>query len=88
MIFWMIPIFIAFVFLSWMLISALKQYENKNAASALKQAEALKERLNELEGRLENLEAIESDSILIEEKGKEMPDSAESLSLGREPISG
>ncbi len=86
MFFW-IPVLIAVGILSWILIRALKQYENENALAALNKVSVLEDRLNILQERLETLEAIESNSLLEVERGKEMADSAESLSLGREPIS-
>lgn len=87
MIFWIIPVLFALAFLSWILIRALKQYENENAAAALAGVQKLEEQLLEIEERLKTLEAIESDLILDAEKGKEMPDSAEYISSGRKPVS-
>ncbi len=86
MFFW-IPVLIAVGILSWILIRALKQYENENALAALNKVSVLEDRLNILQERLETLEAIESNSLLEVERGKEMAESAESLSLGRKPIS-
>ncbi len=86
MLFW-IPVLVALGILSWILIRALKQYENENAAAALKKVSVLEDRLNNVQERLETLEAIESNSLLDPDRGKEMAESAESLSLGRKPIS-
>lgn len=87
MFFWMIPLLVTVGILSWILIRALKQYENENAAAAHAKVSVLEDRLNNLQERLETLETIESNSLLDAERGKEMLDSAESLSLGRKPIS-
>ncbi len=87
MFFWIIPVLVAAGILSWILIRALKQYENESAAAAHKKVSVLEDRLNNLQERLETLEAIESYSLLDAESGKEIPDSVESLSLGRKPIS-
>ena len=86
MIFWLIPVVIGFVFLSWFLIRLLKQYDTNALSAAFERISALERRLDGFQERLETIEAIESDAILDAGESKEMPDSAESLSSGRKPL--
>jgi hypothetical protein len=86
MIFWLIPVVIGVVFLSWFLVRLLKQYDMDALSAAFERISTLKRRLDGLQERLETIEAIESDAILDAGEGKEMSDSAESLSSGRKPL--
>ena len=85
MYYWFLPVGLAVGFLAWMLFKALKQFETVNAASALKKTSELENRLEMLRERVENLEKIESDSLLGQEHSIEMPESADSLSLKARP---
>ena len=87
MFFWIFPVALALGILVWILLRALKQYENESAAAALQQVSDLENRFEILQERVKALELIESDSILDIETGIEKPDSVDSLSLGRNPIS-
>jgi len=86
MMFWLIPVAVTILFLSWFLIRILGQYERESTAAAFEKIEQIEEKLENVEERLITLEAIESEVILDSEKGKEMPDSAESLNSGRKPL--
>ena len=85
MYFWILPVLIAGGFLAWVLLKALRQYEREGALAALDRLSELENRINGLQDRLENLETIESDTLLEADTGIEMPDSADSLSLKARP---
>ncbi|MCZ6704639.1 MAG: hypothetical protein O6942_01935 [Bacteroidetes bacterium] len=85
MYFWILPVLIAGGFLAWVLLKALRQYEREGALAALERISELENRINGLQDRLENLETIESDTLLEADTGIEMPDSADSLSLKSRP---
>ena len=86
MIFWLIPIGFAVVFLAWFLMNVLKQYDAKSIEAAFNSISEVEKKLDTLQERIEILEAIEAEVILDVQKSKEMPDSAESLSSGRKPL--